>query len=297
MSGALVTGAGGFVGRWAVGALAGTGTVTACGRGERPGWLAPGVAWERVDLLAPGAPAALVERVAPEAVLHLAWDATPGAYWTSRANLAWLAASCELARALAPGTRLVTAGSCAEYAWGADERCVERETPCAPATLYGHSKLALGDVLGAVDGLSAAHGRVFFLYGPHEHPARLVSGTARALLAGEHAPTTHGRQRRDFLHVADVGAALTALLGAVDVTGPVNIASGEAVPVGEVVRLVAEAAGRPELLGWGERELAASEPAVLAGDVGRLRDEVGFTPRVALAEGLAETVDWWRARG
>jgi UDP-glucuronate decarboxylase len=98
------------------------------------------------------------------------------------------------------------------------------------------------------------------------------------------------------MHVDDAAAALVALLMAEEVGGPVNIASGEPVPVRELVEAVADAAGRPELVGWGEIELGAGEPPLLAGDPARLRDEVGFVPRRALAEGIAETVAWWRER-
>jgi nucleoside-diphosphate-sugar epimerase len=284
----LLTGARGFVGRPALTALLARGAeVHAVGRGDAPEWLPARVRWEAADLLAPGAAADLVARVQPDAVLHLAWEATPGVYWTSEANRDWLRASRELAAAL-EGRRLVTAGSCAEYDWSAGW-CRENETPLEPATLYGECKRELGE-------LASAHGRIFFLYGPHEDGRRLVPAVATALLQGERAATSHGRQQRDYLHVDDAAAALVALLMADEVSGPVNIASGDPVPVRAVVEAVADATGRPELVSWGEIELGPDEPPLLAGDSARLREEVGFEPRHRLAEGIAETVAWWRER-
>ena len=52
--------------------------------------------------------------------------------------------------------------------------------------------------------------------------------------------------------------------------------------------------GRPDLFKLGARECAPGEPAMLVPDIGRLREEVGFSPRLALDEGLADAVGWWR---
>ncbi len=269
------------------------------GRGSAPGWLPPQVRWHTVDLLVPDAPVRLMDEAAPEAVLHLAWEATPGRFWTSPENLDWIGATLALARALAQGgkgRRLVGAGTCAEYDWS-DGWCIETRTTVRPQTLYGTAKDATRRVLeayGADTGLAVAWGRVFFLYGPGEHPDRLVSSVARRLITGQRAPTSHGRQRRDFLHVEDVAGALAALLLAENVSGPVNIASGEPVAVGDVLTTLAEEAGRPDLLGWGDVSLDDSEPPLIAGDVTRLREEVGFRPAWDLPEGLSATVAWWR---
>src|SRR5262249_35001366 len=70
------------------------------------------------------------------------------------------------------------------------------------------------------------------------------------------------------------------------VTGPVNIASGEPVPVREIVSILAELAGRPDLPRFGAVPDRPGDPPLLMGDVRRLRDEAGFTPRYPLRGGL-----------
>jgi nucleoside-diphosphate-sugar epimerase len=121
-----------------------------------------------------------------------------------------------------------------------------------------------------------------------------VASVARALTAGQRAPTSAGDQVRDFLHVADVGGAFAALVAG-DVRGPVNIGSGEGVAVRELVELIAREAGRPDLLDIGALPPRPRDPPALVADVTRLRDEVGFTPSIRLEEGVRETVTWWRA--
>jgi nucleoside-diphosphate-sugar epimerase len=278
----LVTGATGFIGRHVVEPLRAAGhEVRAVG--SRDG-----------DLLEPRVIEGLVEEARADALLHLAWYAEPGAFWTSDRNLRWVGASLDLLHAFAAagGRRAVVAGTCAEYDWS-HAFLSERETPLAPSTLYGECKVSLHRVAQRWGGLSLAWGRVFFLYGPGEHPARLVSSVASALVRGQPAPCSSGEQVRDFLHVADVGRAFAALVDS-DVEGPVNVASGEGVSVREVVTTLGELAGRPELVRLGAVPPRPGEPPELVGDIGRLRDEVGFTPAIGLREGLERTVSWWR---
>ena len=291
----LVTGASGFVGRHALPALAARGfEVHAVARNPLPGFeIHP------VDLLDEAERRALVAAVAPSHLLHLAWDAEPGRYWTSPKNLDWVAASLDLARSFfeVGGRRLVVSGTCAEYEWGAD-RFEEGATPCRPATLYGAAKDGTRRILEAYAksvGLSFAWGRLFYLYGPGERPGRLVSDAARALLAGEEFPTSPGHQARDFMHVVDVAEALAALLDG-SVVGAVNIGSGTAVPVRTLLDGLAARTGRPDLLRYGAKALGPSEPAVIAAATTRLRDEVGVRPRFTLEAGLDDTLAWWRAR-
>ena len=289
---ALVTGAGGFIGRQALAALLERGfEVHAADVADAPGGAPEGVSWHRADLLDEADARAVLDEVAPTHLLHLAWYAVPGSFWSSPENRRWARASIGLLRSFAG--RAVTAGSCAEYDWSAAEPLHEGSTPLQPRSLYGVCKQEVGAVAAE---LGHAHGRVFFLYGPGEHPDRLVSSVTRRLLAGEPAPVSHGEQVRDFLHVADVGGAFAALLDS-DVAGPVNIGSGDGVPVRRIVELVGEETGAAELVRWGEVPLAPDDPPRIVADATRLGDEVGFAPRLTLEDGLRETVAWWREQG
>jgi nucleoside-diphosphate-sugar epimerase len=291
----LVTGATGFIGRQCLPLLAERGfDVHAVS--SRPAPADAGVHWHRADLLDPGSIRALCAEVRADRLLHLAWDTTPGAYTRTPLNLDWLAASLLLARGfvLHGGTRMVSAGTCFEYAH-ADAPSTETGTPLLPDTLYGTSKAALGSVLAHFAdtvGVESAWGRVFFLYGPHEHPNRLVSSVILALLEGRDAECSIGTQERDFLHVRDVAGALVALLAS-DVTGPVNIASGQGVTIRDLVLEIGDQIGRRELVRLGAKPLSERDPPVVVADVTRLRGEVGFTPTMTLQEGVRDAIRWW----
>ena len=292
----LVTGASGFIGRSCVQILQERGwEIHAVARRRVDAGAGP-VKWHTHDFLEPAATSRLLAEIRPTHLLHLAWYTAPKAYWTAPENMQWVAASLDLLRAFGEhgGTRVVMAGSCAEYEWE-HELYSEQTTPCRPATLYGACKHGL-DVIAsrfaAQADLSYAWARIFFLYGPNEHPARLVASVARSLLNGERARCSPGTQARDFLHVEDAARALVQLLVS-DIQGAVNIASGQAVTVRELASRIGNLLGRRDLIDFGALPGPTDEPPVIRADVRRLTQEVGWHPQYNLDSGLHQTVEWW----
>jgi len=96
------------------------------------------------------------------------------------------------------------AGSCAEYDWSRVEVCHERTSPLAnesakAVAAYAECKIALQQALeksGRERGLSTAWGRLFFQFGPGEHPQRLVASVILDLLSGL-LTLSDGRETRD----------------------------------------------------------------------------------------------------
>ncbi len=301
---ALVTGAAGFVGRSAVAALRDR-DFEVFGIGRQAPVDLDLDEWYEADALDPLAVDLVLNESGASHLLHLAWCTEHGRFWDDPANGAWVDATARLADAFrdAGGSRFVLAGSCTQYAWtdaalGADGVAHEATTPRAPSTRYGAAKEYVSCELeerSAETGLSVATGLVFFPYGPHEKPERLVPSVARTLLAGAPAETSAGTQVRDFLHVADCGAALAALVDS-EVTGSVNIGSGEGTAIADVARTIARIVDRDDLLRIGALPMRDDEPRRLVADVARLRDEVGFTPKLDLESGLRDAVGWWRAQ-
>ena len=246
--------------------------------------------WHAGDLRDPERVRAIVAEVQPTHILHLAWNAEHGRFWTAPDNDAWAEGTVALARAFAKqgGRRFVAAGTCAEYDWtGSTHPCREADTPCDPAAPYGKAKLAAcSGVMAAAQesGMSAAWGRLFFLYGPGEDARRLVPSVLDALRAGRRAEVTEGTQVRDFLHVHDAARAFVALLTSA-LEGPVNIGSGRPVTVRTVVETLARVMGRPDDVDFGARPMPAGEPPAIVADITRLQS-IGWSPQVTLERGL-----------
>jgi nucleoside-diphosphate-sugar epimerase len=300
MSRVLVTGASGFIGRTAVSALRSQGHEVH-GVARNPVDDNEVYAWHAANLLDQTATTRLIRETQATHLLHTAWETTHGSFWSDPANLAWTKATLWLFEAFAEagGSRAVMSGSCAQYEWdgqaiGPSGRANESLTPRRPASLYGSAKQATSESLEkwatTKVGFSYATGLLFFPYGPFDKPERLVPAVTRNLLAGEAFTVTAGNQIRDFIHVEDCGAALAALTDS-EVTGAVNIGTGEASSVAKVARTIARILGREDLLRIHEQPQGNS---IIVADTARLRSEVAFAPRYDLETGLQNTVDWYR---
>ena len=138
-----------------------------------------------------------------------------------------------------------------------------------------------------------AWARLFYLYGPGESPRRLVPDVIAGLLKHERVATTAGTQVRDFLHVADVARALTAVALS-PLQGAVNLGSGDPIRVLDIVETIAAITGRRDLIDVGARPENLVDPPYVSADNRRLVEETGWRPHYTLAAGLADTVEWWR---
>lgn len=295
----LLTGASGFIGRHCITPLHERGyEVHAVSRSPREPD-GSGAVWHAADLLDTAAGRDLIGRVEPTHLLHLGWYVVPGKLITAPENFDWVTASFDLVRRFreAGGSRLAICGSGYEYDW-AHGYCTENLTPCTPNTVYGACKNALHEMVRAYAGqagLSLAWPRVFFLYGPGEHPDRLVASVIRALLCGQPAPCSHGQQIRDYMHVQDVADGLVAVLDS-DASGAVNVCSGAATALRDIVLTIGRLAGAPELIRLGALPARANDAPLVVGSNARV-SALGWKPKHDLESGLGQTIDWWRGQG
>jgi nucleoside-diphosphate-sugar epimerase len=293
----LVTGATGFLGSHCLAPLVERGFDVLALHRERPPQDVPGVRWIRGDVMDRGAMRNLLAEHKPRGLLHLAWFVEPGKLIADPSNLTWVAASLDLIRAFrdAGGERCTITGSCYEYDWRFGF-CAEDVTPCEADTLYGAAKDGLRRTFQAycgVSGLSGSWARAFFMYGPRENPARLVSSVIISLLKGLPAKSSHGLQVRDYLHIQDVADGVVALFAS-DCGGAYNIAAGRPTTIREIVQLLGRITGRPDLLQIGALPARANDAPLVLGDGRRLLRDAGWQPRIDLEAGLTQTVDWWR---
>jgi len=291
----VVTGARGFLGQACVRELRARnweviGVSTEQGSGG-------GISWRKVDLMDACSTRAMLDEVRPTHLLHAAWKPVHGDVMSSVHNMAWLKASIDLAQAFREtgGHRFVGIGTAAEYDW-AQGSCRNGITPIRPATLYGSTKHALHVSLEAYarsTGMSFAWPRVFFVYGPGEHPTRLAASVVRSLLRGEQAKCTHGRQIRDYLHVDDVASGIVSTLES-DHSGAIDIASGERLAVGDLVKEIARQLDRHDLLRMGALPSPVHDAASVVGDPSQAEKVLSWRPKIDLQRGIGDTIAWGR---
>lgn len=297
----LVTGATGFIGRHTIAPLTAAGFEVHAVTSKVPvNSTDLKCCWHTMNLLEPMQVKNLVSTIKPTHLLHFAWYNIPGKCLVTEENFLWVQASLELLRHFREqgGERVVMAGSALEYDWNYGY-CSEVLTPRNPHTTYGVCKNALQEMLKAyteITNLSSAWGRVFNVYGPYDHPKRLVSSVILSLLKDEPALCSHGNQLRDYLYVQDVANAFASLLGNQNITGAINIASGQPIAVKEVVYKIAEQLGKTDLLRLGAIHPSVNEPPLFVANVNRLVEEVSFLPRYSLDTSLEQTIQWWNKK-
>ncbi len=108
-----------------------------------------------------------------------------------------------------------------------------------------------------------------------------------------------GSQLRDCLHVDDVVDSLLLAATRPGTVGEVfNLGHPDALSLAEIARLTIEAAGtssRVECAPWPDG-LARIDIGSFQGDFSKARTVLGWSPRISFADGIASTVEWYRAR-
>lgn len=304
---ALVTGAGGFIGSWVAKTLAANqARVWMAGRSlEALSATTKKLTFDAhllcVDLSEPGAFARAYQQVMPDITVNLAGY---GVHRSARDSQMAKRMNADLVQEIADviaaarrsewmGLRLVHAGSGAEY--GTVEGTLNEESPAHPTSLYARTKLAGAQKLAECiqrTGLRATTARLFIVYGPGEHAARLLPSILAAAKSGQDVPLTAGEQLRDFTYVEDVAEGLVRLGAAAgDVPPVVNLASGTQTSVREFAECAGQIAGvQAGRLQFGALPYRPDEVRQGRVDVSLLQQLVGWTPCGTVREGILKTV-------
>jgi len=199
--------------------------------------------------------------------------------------------------------RVVYAASSSAY--GETEVLPKREDmPPSPLSPYAASKL-FGEyycqVFARVYKLETVSLRYFNVFGPRQDPSSPYSGViskfVTALLGGE-TPVIYGdgEQSRDFTYIANVvdanlRAAESNIAG--DAIGQViNLGIGERVTLNQLLAELQKIIGTN--IPARHEEIRAGDVLHSLADISRARELIGYSPLVGLAEGLKQTVAWYR---
>ena len=245
-------------------------------------------------------------RGAVDLVLHFASPASPVDYArlaleTLAVNSTGTSHACDLAERT--GARLVFASTSEVYGdplvhpqpesyWG-------NVNPIGPRACYDEGKRfgeALITTRMRLGQLDARIVRIFNTYGPRMAPndGRAVPNFIAQALAGR--PLTvygDGSQTRSFSYVDDLVDGVVRLAAADAARGAiVNIGNPEETTIAAFAALVASAAG--VALNIERRPLPADDPTRRKPDISLARTLLGWEPRIALRDGIARTLHWWR---
>jgi UDP-glucuronate 4-epimerase len=254
---------------------------------------------------------------APDYVVHLGAQAgvrysgeNPAAYVHS--NITGFLSVLEACRARPP-KHLVFASSSSVYGAGARVPFSEDQAADRPVSFYGATKRAnelMAHSYAHLHGLNTTGVRFFTVYGPWGRPDMTPVIFSKAICEGRPVQLFNaGRNLRDFTHVDDIVDGLLKILLYPPAAGPSDTPV-EPTPDPAPFRIFNLGHHRPVemrlfvemlevLLGQKAKiELLPPQPGDLVetcADLTRVQSAVGYTPRVALEDGLLGFVEWFKA--
>ena len=234
-----------------------------------------------------------VRRSRPELILHLAGHPFAArdlsrVIPTFQDNLA-TTVNVLVAAAEAGAARVVLAGSLEE----------SDDAGAAVSSPYAMSKWAArgyARLFHEAFGQPVVTARLFMLYGPGQRDEKkLIPSTILALLRGQPPHVSSGERQVDWVYIDDAAEGVLACALAPNVNGrSVDIGTGVLTSVRAVVETLCELIPGKPAPAFGS---VASRPneQVRAAGVDLARGLTGWSPKVALREGLSRTIAWWRA--
>ena len=138
--------------------------------------------------------------------------------------------------------------------------------------------------------------RIFNTYGPRMHPndGRVVSNFIVQALKNE--PITvygDGKQTRSFCYVDDLIEGLIRLMDTPDeFTGPVNIGNPSEFTIRELAQKVVALTGTKSKIIF--KSLPSDDPMQRCPDIRLAKEELRWSPKIALEEGLAKTIQYFQ---
>lgn len=243
----------------------------------------------------PGSIQNLAHRVPPNFVIHCAGRTLPASEdELRRANLDATVNLLAGLRQIAKPVRVVLAGSAAELGpVGAAELPVEEDHPCRPVEPYGRIKWEAGRAaLAEQPPLEPIVARIFNPIGPGLPESQAFGRFARRLLEPAADPLTlrvgHLDARRDFVDVRDVARAMIALaLDGIPRT-VYHVGTGRSRRIGDGLAELIRLSGRAVCLEIDSTLGNPQGPSDSRADIGRIRQEVGWEPRISWEKSLAD---------
>jgi dTDP-glucose 4,6-dehydratase len=172
------------------------------------------------------------------------------------------------------------------------------QTPLDPSSPYSASKAAADLLVQSyvhTFGLPALLTRCSNNYGPYQFPEKLIPLFITNLLRDEPVPVYgDGQQIRDWIHVRDHCAGIHAVWRAGRIGEVYNIGGRSEKTNLELTHTLLDLLGKPRSLIRHVQDRLGHDRRY-AIDCGKIERELGWCPSIPFADGLRETIEWYRS--
>lgn len=178
-----------------------------------------------------------------------------------------------------------------------EDRAFKEGDPYLPRTPYNASKASTDHVVMSYHhtfDVPVTISHCCNNYGPYQFPEKLIPLFTTNALEDKELPLFRSSQnRREWIHADDHSVAVDAILRRGRVGEAYNIGTGVEKSVEEITDVILETLGKPETLKKYVPDRLGHDRRYLL-DTMKIREELGFEPKVEFEEGLRETILWYK---
>jgi dTDP-glucose 4,6-dehydratase len=169
-------------------------------------------------------------------------------------------------------------------------------SPYRPRTPYNASKAAADHLVrayGETYGLPVTISNCANNYGPYQYPEKVIPLFATNAMDDRPLPLyKHSENRREWIHVDDHCRAIGLVLERGTLGETYNVGTGDERSIEQVADAVLEATGKPASLKSYVEDRPGHDRRYLLNHA-KIERELGWKPKIAFADGLRTTIDWY----
>ncbi|NUO84151.1 GDP-mannose 4,6-dehydratase [candidate division KSB1 bacterium] len=135
--------------------------------------------------------------------------------------------------------------------------------------------------------------RFFTVYGPRQRPDMAIHKFTKMIDAGEKVPMFgEGTSRRDYTYISDIVDGIEKAMHACSAYHIYNLGESRTIDLRSLIHLIQEALGKKALIE--QLPLQPGDVPITYADISKARREIGYDPKVDVAEGVRRFVEWFK---
>lgn len=252
---------------------------------------------------------ALLLKLKPDYIFHLAAQSSVAYSWknpglTIDVNIKGCANLLEAVRGLDYKPRVLLIGSGEEYGHIRQGECpIIEDNVLRPGNIYAATKSCqnmLGRIYADAYDLDIMMVRAFNHIGPNQTPMFVVADFCKQVadiekgLAEPVIYVGNLSAKRDFTDVRDVVRAYALLVQHGTKGETYNVGTGHAIAIQEILDMIVSMSDVDIKVCVDENKLRPVDVPIIEPDISKIKNAVGWTPKISIETTIRETLDYWR---